>query len=74
VISADAVCAAGRKVVLKKKRPGKDKRIGADQTNARSRWRLKGNRPNGRYYAKIRRTSRCPGDRSRTVGRKPRAF
>jgi hypothetical protein len=67
VVSEAAKCEKRRRVLLKKKRPGKDKTVGSDRTNNAGNWRIRKANPNGRYYAKIKRTRRCTGDKSPTV-------
>jgi hypothetical protein len=67
VVSEAAKCEKHRRVLLKKKRPGKDKTVGSDRTNNAGNWRIRKANPNGRYYAKIKRTRRCTGDKSPTV-------
>jgi hypothetical protein len=67
-------CERRRTVVLKKKRPGRDKTVGRDRTNRRGVWRI--NKPNarGRFYARVKRQEKrnviCLGDRSKTVRRR----
>jgi hypothetical protein len=67
VVSEAAKCEKHRRVLLKKKRPGKDKTVGSDRTNNAGNWRIRKANPDGRYYAKIKRTRRCTGDKSPTV-------
>jgi hypothetical protein len=69
VLSDVIACTVDRKVVLKKKRPGTDKRVSVDRTNSRGKWKIRIFRPNGRYYAKLKKNPRCTGDKSRTVRR-----
>jgi hypothetical protein len=69
VVSEAARCEKQRKVFLKKKRPGKDRTVGTDRTNNAGNWNIHKSNPNGRYYAKIKRTARCTGDRSPTVNK-----
>jgi hypothetical protein len=67
VVSEAARCEKNRRVVLKKKRPGKDRTVGSDITNRFGNWKIRKRNPNGRFYAQIRRTRRCTGDKSPTV-------
>jgi hypothetical protein len=67
-------CERRRRVVLKKVRPGPDRTVGRDRTNAQGRWRI--NKPNakGRFYARAVKketaTIICRPARSRTVRRR----
>jgi hypothetical protein len=70
VLSDVTECTMDHKVVLKKKRPGKDKRVSANRTNPGGKWKIRIFRPSGRYYAKLKKNPRCTGDRSRTVRRR----
>jgi len=67
VVSERRGCKVDRKVILKKVRPGKNKKVGTDRTNKFGNWRINKKNPKGRYYAKIRRTLRCTRDKSPTV-------
>jgi hypothetical protein len=67
VVSEAARCEKNRRVFLKKHRPGKNRTVGSDRTNNAGNWRIQKANPNGRYYAKIKRTRRCTGDKSPTV-------
>lgn len=79
VRSAKKQCRRNRRVVLYKRRPGPDLRIGRDRTNRRGRWRVRVEpsslKPNDRFYAKATRKLRiisgvgydCPSARSRTI-------
>ena len=51
VRSDEDACESGRKVLLKKKRPGRDKTVDTTVTNDRGTWRVPVRRANGRYYA-----------------------
>ena len=78
VKSAYQECKANRKVILYRKRPGADKKIGTDRANDNGRWKvaISGSPPNGaKYYAKVRNYEAsgtgtglsCSNDRSPTV-------
>jgi hypothetical protein len=69
VLSESTACIAGRKVVLKRRRPGRDKNVAVDFTSSRGKWKQPIPHPAGRYYAKLKRTAQCTGDKSRTVRR-----
>jgi protocatechuate 3,4-dioxygenase beta subunit len=47
-------CTEGRRVVLKKKRPGKDRVVGRDSSNRRGNWKIVKRRARGRYFAVVR--------------------
>jgi len=55
VLSSDALCRDGRKVVLLRKRPGKDNKIGTDTADGAGRFSFgnPGLNP-GRYYVKAK--------------------
>jgi len=44
-------CRGGRAIVVKKKRPGRDRAIGSDTTNRRGRYSVQERRARGTYYA-----------------------
>ena len=44
-------CSNGRRIVLKKKRPGKDRVVGRDLSNSKGNWKIVKRRARGRYYA-----------------------
>jgi hypothetical protein len=69
VKSPSSACKNGRKVILKKVKPGKDKTVGTDNAGTFGRWRI--SRPNavGRFYAKVNKNAQCKAARSRTVRR-----
>ena len=78
VRSAYAECEAGRKVILYRKKPGQDQKIGKDNANDNGRWKvaISGSPPNGaKFYAKVRNVEvsstgtgiSCANDRSPTV-------
>jgi hypothetical protein len=67
VIAEATACTVDRVVILKKKRRGKDNKIDTDRTNSKGKWKIRIAAPSGRYYAKLKRTPNCTGDRSRTV-------
>lgn len=79
VRSPSARCERKRLVIVKKVRPGRDRRLGADVTNNKGRWRLGPFRdPDGRFYATARRKQFvdqagrsvvCRKARSRTIRR-----
>ena len=51
VRSDEDACEGGRKVLVKKKRSGRDRTIDTTVTNDRGRWTVRVARANGRYYA-----------------------
>jgi hypothetical protein len=67
VKSPSANCKNGRKVYLKKAKPGKDKTIGTDNAGPAGRWRISKPNAHGRFYAKVKRNAQCKAARSRTV-------
>jgi hypothetical protein len=67
VIAEATACTVGRVVILKKKRRGKDQKIDTNRTNSKEKWKIRIAEPSRRYYAKLRKTPSCTGDRSRTV-------
>ena len=69
-------CVVGRTIILKKKRPGKDRIVGRDTSNRRGNWEIVKRRARGRYYAVVRGSSQttaggatviCGRDRSVTI-------
>lgn len=68
-------CERNRKVVVKKKRDGRDRTVGRDTTNRAGKFRIRERNAKGRYYAKLSRRARgryghshiCKGDTSRTI-------
>ena len=71
-------CEAGRKVILYRKKPGQDQKIGKDFANHNGKWNvsISGDPPNGaKYYAKVRNFEAsstgtgisCANDKSPTV-------
>lgn len=72
VTSSDAACISGRKVVLKRVKPGRDATIGTDVTSAAGKYsiRHRKTRVAKRYYTKVRGNSTCGGARSRTLRRR----
>jgi hypothetical protein len=55
VTSAAVECLIDRRVSLKKVRPGKDKTLGRDITNANGKWSIGGfPSPHGTFYAKVK--------------------
>lgn len=67
-------CAAGRTVILMKQKGtrggGNDVRIASDTASKQGgvyRWSTGNTGMEGRFYAKVRATSKCKGDTSRTV-------
>ncbi|HEV3473314.1 MAG TPA: hypothetical protein VG408_08970, partial [Actinomycetota bacterium] len=79
VASPSARCERGREVVLKKKRPGKDRIVALDITDRTGRWKVGGFvDPEGAYYAVAKTKGfvtndgdlqSCARDRSRTLHR-----
>jgi hypothetical protein len=77
VSSSPRRCVRGRRVVVKKVRPGPDTIVGRDRTNRRGKWVTRHNRGGrGRYYARVLRkrfinqfgdTIICRPDRSRRI-------
>jgi hypothetical protein len=78
VKSAYAECEANRKVILYRKKPGADQKIGKDRANGNGKWKvgISGDPPNGaKYYAKVRNYEAsstgtglsCANDKSPTV-------
>lgn len=65
------LCAAERKVVVLKKKPGKDQKIGTDTTgfeNGKWRWSTGNSGQNsGTFYAKAPKTSNCNAAKSKEV-------
>jgi hypothetical protein len=59
-------CEPGRRVRVRRVRPGRDPVIGSDTTNANGRYRVNHNRTRRRfrYYAQVRGNADCRGDRS----------
>ena len=43
-------CRNGRKVVLKKQKPGRDKKVGSDTTNRRGNYSIRQRNAKGTYY------------------------
>ena len=64
------VCTAGRRIVIYRKRPGRDASLGRARTTATGKWRLRTGKPRrGDYYARVLPRSvaggvRCGGARS----------
>jgi hypothetical protein len=73
VKSAKGKCRKNRTVILKKVRPGSDKTVGTDKTNAQGKWKIKRPNAKGRFYAKAQRKETlkliCRKARSKTVKR-----
>ena len=78
VKSEEARCESGRRVTLKKRRPGRDRVLGRDRSDAGGRWVIKQRARQGRYYAVVKRKSflaadgttvNCLRDSSRTIRR-----
>lgn len=76
VRSQSARCETGRRVTLKKVKPGSDATVGKGRTDGDGRWRIPKRDPEGRYYAKVKRrqfdgggnrTIVCKAARSRTI-------
>jgi hypothetical protein len=70
VKSGSHACEKGRRVLLFRKRPGKDpKLLGSDRSGASGRWeeRVGNNLQSGAYYAKVKPANRCFGARSTTA-------
>jgi hypothetical protein len=53
--SAKAECKAGRKVTLKKPKPGADERFGSATTTSTGKWKIKERKAKGTYYVKLSR-------------------
>ena len=49
--SVESSCRKGRIVVLKKKRPGKDRKIGSDISNREGVYKIRKRKADGTYYA-----------------------
>ena len=66
VRSDENECESGRRVTLKKKRPGPDQKVGQTVTNQRGRWEIRVPDAKGRYYAKTPKQS-VTSDEGRVV-------
>ena len=76
-VDSTSECEAGRKVVVFKARKGDDKKIGSDMTNAQGKWKVDKNHANGKYYAKVKKSTlagyasapgdTCAADRSKKI-------
>ena len=51
VRSDESACESGRRVLVKKKKPGRDRTVETTVTNDRGSWKAPVSRANGRYYA-----------------------
>ncbi len=61
-------CSAGRTVVLKQKRPGKDDKIATDTTEDNGKWSTGNtNLSDGRFYAQAKEDPDCKSARSEIV-------
>ena len=63
-------CADGRKVVVKRKRPGKDEKVGSDTTEKDSgkfRWSGNFDAGDGRFYAKAPHIGPCKTGTSKVI-------
>lgn len=65
-------CTVGRTVVLLKKKPGRDAKIGTDTTGDDGRWNT-GNsgQTRGRFYAKAKADPDCASDKSEVIRLSP---
>lgn len=60
--SANPACEPGRRVTVKRVRPGSDERVASDRTDSVGRWSLVHNARAGQYYAKMGRKDIGPGE------------
>ncbi len=69
-------CTQGRRVILKKARPGRDRVVGRDRSGRAGNWKIVKRRARGRFYAVVRRQQKnaasgailiCLSDRSPTI-------
>jgi hypothetical protein len=67
--SERSACATGRTVKLFREKPGPDKLLGTDQSNAKTKWSIPlGKRLTaGSYYAKVPAKGRCKPARSKRL-------
>jgi hypothetical protein len=67
--SAKSACARGRKVKLFRKKPGPDKLLGIDRSNAKAKWSIPiGKRLiSGSYYAKAPAKGSCRAAKSKVL-------
>jgi hypothetical protein len=70
VKSSLGACRRGRRVLVKKVRPGRDATVGTDRANRRGKWRVRKPNARGRFYAQVRKNAQCRGDRSKIVRRR----
>ena len=70
VTSESARCEAGRGVVVKKVKRGKDATVGKARTNRRGRYAVAERNAEGRYYSKVKR-KQFAGRNNRTIVCKP---
>ena len=72
-IQSKKKCADKRKVIVYRKRPGKDEKIGSTRANgAVGAWAVQHpDQADGTYYAKAPATKECEGDRSGKLSIKP---
>jgi hypothetical protein len=65
-------CVRGRRVILLKKRPGEDRKVGHARSNRKGFWGFISERSGGRFYAKVTREVKdgdvCLADRSPIQG------
>ena len=74
VNSDDPRCERGRRVLLKKKRPGRDATVGSDRTNRRGAYSIPEPRANGTYYTvATKKKTRVAADGSQTICTKSRS-
>lgn len=77
VTSGRRICENNRRVVVYKKRRGRDRVVGRDTTNSAGRFRIRERRARGRFYAVVSRRAFgryghmhiCKGDTSNTIKR-----
>jgi hypothetical protein len=68
VRSKDPECVAGRRIKVKRVRPGRNETIGKDFSDINGLWSVRTDERSGTWYARLKRlkvgNTRCSGDRS----------
>lgn len=68
VRSKEPACISGRRIKVKRVRPGRDKTVGKDFSDINGLWNIRTNQRVGTWYAKLKPARvgklRCSGDRS----------
>lgn len=65
--SDKSACKTGRTVKLLRKRPGPDKVLGTDRSNAKAKWSIPIGLKPGSYYAKAPAAGRCRAGKSKVL-------